>query len=86
MSPPVLGQGLPLVHPPLSGVNGLDAHPGPCGKRLAALLHLPAQSIGGTLARSGLSSLPLLRLLSFSSYNSGKHGGVQAGMVLEKEL
>ena len=37
----------------------MDAHPGLSGKRLAALLHLPVQSIGGTLAGCGLSSLPL---------------------------
>ena len=50
---------MPLVHPPSSGVSGLDAPPGPSGKHLAALPHLPAQSIGGTLVGLGLSSLPL---------------------------
>ena len=53
-------RGLPLVHPASSGVsvvNGLDAHPGASGKCLAALPCLPAQSIGGTLAGHGLSSL-----------------------------
>jgi hypothetical protein len=38
------------VHPLSSGVSGLDAHWGQ--------MDLPAQSIGGTLARCGLSSLP----------------------------
>ena len=37
----------------------MDAHPGLSGKRLLALPCLPVQSIGGTLARRGLSSLPL---------------------------
>jgi hypothetical protein len=50
--------GLPLVHPLSSGVSGLDAHPGPSGKCLAALPCLPAQSIGGTLARRGLLPSP----------------------------
>ena len=52
-------QGLLLVHRPLlpSRVSGLDAHLGPSGKRLAALPCPPVQSIGGTLARHGLSSL-----------------------------
>jgi hypothetical protein len=44
--------------PQASGVSGLDAHLGPSGKHLAALPHLPAQSIGGTLAGCKLSSLP----------------------------
>ena len=52
--------GLSLVHPPFSGVSGLDAHLGLSGKCLATLPCLPAQSIGGTLAGCGLSSLPPL--------------------------
>ena len=56
------GQGLHLVHPLNSEVSGLDAHQGPSGKRLEALLHLPAQSIGGTQAGSRESSLPPLSL------------------------
>ena len=51
-------RGLSLVHPLPSGVSGLDAHPGPSGKHLAALPCLPAQSIGGTLYGCRLSSLP----------------------------
>lgn len=60
--------------PPLNGVSGLDAHQGPSGKCLTALPRPPAQSIGGTLARLGLSSLPLLPLPLFSS-----HRGLQLG-------
>ena len=56
--PGASGWGLPFVHPLLSGVSGLDAHPGPSGKRLTVLPHLPAQSIGGTLADSGSFSYP----------------------------
>jgi hypothetical protein len=52
-------RGLSLVHPPLSGISGLDAHPGPSGKCLAALLHPPAQSTGGTLAGHGLLPSPV---------------------------
>jgi hypothetical protein len=62
------GLGLPLVHPPSSGVSGLDAHPEPSRKRLTALPHLPVQSIGGTLARGGLSSLPPSSQPPFSSH------------------
>ena len=32
--------GLPLVHPPPSGVRGLDAHPGPSGKASGSSLHV----------------------------------------------
>ena len=45
------------TNPPSSGVSGLDAHPGLGEKRLAALMSLHAQSIGGTLAGHVLSSL-----------------------------
>ena len=51
--------GLPLVHPLQSGVSGLNVHPGPSGKHLAALSRSPTQSIGGTLAGHGLFSLPI---------------------------
>ena len=49
------GRAAPLP-PPEEWVRGLDAHLGLSGKHLAALLCLPAQSIGGTLARRGLFS------------------------------
>ena len=55
-----LVRGLPLVHPPLSGVSGFtqpDAHSGLSGKRPAVLLHPPAQSTG-TLAGCRLSPFP----------------------------
>jgi hypothetical protein len=59
---------MPFVHPLSSGVRGLDAQPRLSGKHLAALPHLLAQSIGGTLARLRLSSLPLLSLSPVSSH------------------
>ena len=55
---PLVSGAAPCPPPPSSGVSGLDAHPGPSGKRLAVLPHLPAQSIGGTLADSGSFSYP----------------------------
>jgi hypothetical protein len=66
---------MPLVHPPSSGVSGLDAHTGPSVKRPPALPHPPAQSTGGTLAGHGLSSLPLLPQPPFSSHRGGRGGG-----------
>ena len=54
-------RGLPLVHPPPSGVSSFtqpDAHQGPSGKRPAVLLCLPAQNTG-TLAGLWLSPSPL---------------------------
>ena len=53
--------GLPLVHHLPCGVSGLtqpDAHPGPCGNRLAVLPHLPTQSTR-TLVGHGHSPTPL---------------------------
>ena len=49
-------------------VRGLDAHSGLSGERLAALPPPPVQSIGGTLTRHGLSSLPPLSQALFSSH------------------
>ena len=73
--------GLPLVHPLSSGVSGLDAHLRPNGKHLAALPRPPAQSIGGTLAGRGLSSLPPIPLHPISS-----HRGWSVGMYTNARI
>jgi hypothetical protein len=63
---PLLVSGDAPCPPPIRWVRGLDAHLGLSGKHLAALLRPPIQSIGGTLAGCGLSSLspPPLPLIS----------------------
>ena len=62
--PRALSRGLPLVHhpphTPIEWGQWLRCKPGPSGKCLTALPHLPAQSTGETLARHGLSFLCLL--------------------------
>jgi hypothetical protein len=57
----------PHPPPPSTGVSGLDAHPESSGKCLAALPCLPAQSIGGTLARHGIFPSPSFPYTPYSS-------------------
>ena len=57
-------RGLALVHPLPCGVSGFtqpDAHPGPCGKHLAVLLHLPAPEHRNSGRMQALSLPPLSR-------------------------
>jgi hypothetical protein len=84
VTPGPLISGAAPCPPPSSGVSGLDAHPGPSGKLLAALLHLPVQSIGETLAGRGLSSpLPAPPLVPNKSVLEMSHGviGYRRGII-----